>query len=39
MFNIVKGTHDVIQAEAQRYSYIEEVMTNVALNYGYKEFP
>lgn len=38
MFNIVKGTHDVIQAEAQRYSYIEEVMTNVALNYGYKEF-
>lgn len=38
MYSVVKGTHDVIKDEAQKYSYIEEVMTNVALNYGYQEF-
>ena len=38
MFNIVKGTHDVIKEEAKKYSYIEEVLANFATVYGYKEF-
>ena len=38
MFNVVKGTHDVIKEEAEKYSYIEEVLINVALNCGYSEF-
>ena len=38
MFNVVKGTHDVIKEEAKKYSYIEEVMTNIAVIYGYQEF-
>ena len=38
MFNVVKGTHDVIKDEATKYSFIEEALTNVAINYGYQEF-
>lgn len=38
MFNVVKGTHDVIKEEALKYSYIEETLTNIAVNYGYQEF-
>lgn len=38
MFNLVKGTHDVIIDEARKYSYIETVLTKVAELYNYKEF-
>ncbi len=38
MFNVLKGTHDVIKDEALKYSYIEETLTNIAINYGYEEF-
>ena len=38
MFNVLKGTHDVILEEANQYSYVEELLTKVALLYNYKEF-
>ena len=38
MFNLVKGTHDVILDEAQKYTYIENVLQNTAQLFGYKEF-
>ena len=38
MYTVLKGTHDVINEEANRYSYIEEVLIKVATLYGYKEF-
>lgn len=38
MFNLVKGTHDVILDEAQQYSYIETLLERVAEMYGYSEF-
>ena len=38
MFNLVKGTHDVILDEAQQYSYIETLLARVAEMYGYSEF-
>lgn len=38
MFNLVKGTHDVIIDEARKYSYIETVLSKVAELYNYKEF-
>lgn len=38
MFNLVKGTHDVILDEARKYSYIEVVLERTAELYGYKEF-
>lgn len=38
MFNVVKGTHDVILEEATKYSYVEEVLTKIATLYNYKEF-
>lgn len=38
MFNLVKGTHDVILDEARQYSYIETLLERCAELYGYKEF-
>ena len=38
MFNLVKGTHDVIIDEARKYSYIETVLSKVAELYNYEEF-
>lgn len=38
MFNLVKGTHDVILDEARQYSYIEVLLEKCAELYGYKEF-
>lgn len=38
MFNLVKGTHDVILKDARKYSYIEVVLERAAELYGYKEF-
>ncbi|MBP5694051.1 MAG: histidine--tRNA ligase [Bacilli bacterium] len=38
MFNLVKGTHDVILDEAQKYTYIENILQNTAQLFNYKEF-
>ena len=38
MFNLVKGTHDVILSEADKYSYIEQTLIQVAEYFNYKEF-
>ncbi len=38
MFNLVKGTHDVILEEADKYTYIERVLQNTAQIFNYKEF-
>lgn len=38
MFNIVKGTHDVIQKEAAKYTYVENLLMREAQVFGYKEF-
>lgn len=38
MFNLVKGTHDVILNDARKYSYIEAVLEKTSELYGYKEF-
>ncbi len=38
MFNLVKGTHDVILEEAEKYSYIEQILQNTAQIFNYKEF-
>ncbi len=38
MFNLVKGTHDVILSEADKYSYIEQTFIQVAEFFNYKEF-
>jgi len=38
MFNIVKGTHDVILNEATKYTYVENLLERVAETYGFKEF-
>lgn len=38
MFNVLKGTHDVILDEARQYSYVEELLSKVASLYNYKEF-
>ena len=38
MFNIVKGTHDVILKEASKYTYVENLLSKIAESYDYKEF-
>ena len=38
MYSLVKGTHDVILDEADRYSAVEYVLTATAKLYGYREF-
>jgi histidyl-tRNA synthetase len=38
MFNIVKGTHDVILKEATKYTYVENLLMREAQVFGYKEF-
>lgn len=38
MFNIVKGTHDIILKDASKYSYVEELLSKVAETYNFKEF-
>ncbi len=38
MFNLVKGTHDVILSDADKYSYIEQTFIQVAEFFNYKEF-
>ncbi len=38
MFNIVKGTHDVILKDANKYSYVEQLLSRVAELYNFKEF-
>ena len=36
-YNVLKGTHDIIDEEAFNYSYIEEILTNIAWLYDFKE--
>ena len=38
MYSLVKGTHDVILDEADRYTAVEYVLTATAKLYGYREF-
>ncbi len=38
MFNLVKGTHDIIIDEADQYTYIEQILIQVAETYNFKEF-
>lgn len=38
MFNLVKGTHDVIIDEASKYTYIEQLLMKTAELFGFKEF-
>lgn len=38
MFNLVKGTHDVILNEADKYSFVENMFIDIARRYNYKEF-
>lgn len=37
-YNVLKGTHDIIDVDAYNYSYIEQLLTNVANLYNFKEF-
>jgi histidyl-tRNA synthetase len=37
-YSVVKGTHDVIQGEASAYTHVENILCQVASNYGYQEF-
>lgn len=37
-FQVLKGTHDVIQDEASKYTYIEDLLTQVARLYNFQEF-
>lgn len=37
-YNVLKGTHDIIDEEAYNYSYIEEILTNIAWLYDFKEY-
>lgn len=38
MFNIVKGTHDIILDEANMYTYVENLLIKVSETYGFNEF-
>lgn len=38
MFNIVKGTRDLINKDAKKFSYVENLLSKVAESYGFKEF-
>lgn len=38
MFNLVKGTHDVILSEADKYTFIEQTFVEIAQAFNYKEF-
>ena len=38
MFNLVKGTHDIILDEASKYTYVEQILIAEAETFGYKEF-
>lgn len=38
MFNLVKGTHDIILSEADKYTFVEETFKKVAESFNYKEF-
>ena len=38
MFNLVKGTHDIVIDEADRYTYVEQILIQVAETYNFKEF-
>ena len=38
MFNLVKGTHDIILEDADKYSFVEQTLIQVAEFFGYQEF-
>lgn len=38
MFNIVKGTQDILLDDANKYTYVENLLEKVAETYGFKEF-
>lgn len=38
MFNQVKGTHDIILNDAEKYTFVEQILVAVAQTFGYKEF-
>ena len=38
MFNLVKGTHDIILNEADKYTYVEQTLVQFAEFYNFKEF-
>ena len=38
MYSLVKGTHDVIIDEADKYTSVENLLTHVAKLFGYREF-
>jgi histidyl-tRNA synthetase len=38
MYSVVKGTHDVVLDEADRYTYIEELLKSEAEVFGFREF-
>lgn len=38
MFNLVKGTHDIILNEADKYTYVEQTLIQFAEFYNFKEF-
>lgn len=37
-YTVLKGTHDIINNEAYNYSYIENLLSNIARIYNFKEF-
>lgn len=38
MYKVLKGTHDVILSEADKYTFIEKTLAQVAEIFGFKEF-
>lgn len=38
MFNLVKGTHDISVDEADKYTYVEQILIQVAETFNFKEF-
>ena len=38
MFNLVKGTHDILIDEADKYSYVEQTLIQIAETFNFKEF-
>jgi len=38
MYSLVKGTHDVVLNEASQFTYVEQLLSKVAEQYGYHEF-
>lgn len=38
MFNLVKGTRDIILEDAQKFTYVENLLSKIAEIYGFNEF-